>query len=376
MNEEPIDSELDEEVARFRASRPGGVASVEPSRNLTQRVMDAVAEEALRESVRAHVTELEPSVDLTRRIMGAVAEEAARERRRARWLRAAGAAAAAVVVVLAVEMKVESGRPEVDDAGVTQTANPADEATDWLVAQQCADGTWSPAQTGGNEAFRPALTALALMALQRHAPVRHAAAIARARAALEALQTEDGAFGREPSSKLYNHSFAAFALLSLEDGQDGELSPTIQRAIAFSLRSQNHLGSWDYPPREDGNAALTVWQLGILMKARKAGWSDDGGQLRRGLAWLRRQGNGGFFDYREDFDRHYTPRSGNVTLTAMATSTLLEAAEVFPELHETAENAVASLHLACERLAARAADGHRSGDLYATVVALLSAQQS
>ncbi len=376
MNEEPIDSELDEEVARFRASRPGGVVAVEPSRNLTQRVMDAVAEEALRESVRAHVTELEPSTDLTRRIMDAVGDEAARERRRARWLRAVGAAAAAaVVVVLAVESKVESQKPKVDDAGVAQAANPADEATDWLVAQQCADGTWSPAQTGGNEAFRPALTALALMALQRHAPVRHAAAIARAKAALEALQTDDGAFGAELSSKLYNHSFAAFALLSLEDGKNGELSPTLQRAIAFSLRSQNHLGSWDYPPREDGNAALTIWQLGILMKARKAGWSDDGGQLRRGLAWLRRQGNDGLFDYREDFDRHYTPRSGNVTLTAMATSTLLEAAKAFPELHETAENAVASLHLACERLAARAADGHRSGDLYATVVALLSAQQ-
>ena len=76
MNEEPIDSELDEEVAHFRASRLGGFASVEPSRNLTQRVMDAVAEEALRESVRAHVTELEPSTDLTRRIMGAIADEA------------------------------------------------------------------------------------------------------------------------------------------------------------------------------------------------------------------------------------------------------------------------------------------------------------
>ena len=376
MNEETIDSELDEEVARFRAFRLGGVASVEPSRNLAQRVMDAVAEEALRESVRAHVTELEPSIDLTRRILTAVADEASRERRCARWLRTAGAAAAAAVVIVSLQVlksvpKASTSKPE-----ATHAFSPADEATDWLVAQQCPDGTWSPTRTGGNEAFRPALTALALMALQRHAPERHAAAIAHAKAALEALQTEDGAFGSELSAKLYNHSFAAFALLSLENGQSGELSPTLQRAIAFSLRSQNHLGSWDYPPRENGNAALTVWQLGILLQARKAGWSDDGGQLRRGLAWLRRQGHDGLFDYREDFDRHYTPRAGNVTLTAMATSTLLEAAEAFPELGETAENAVASLNLACERLAARAADGHRRGNLYATVVALLSAPRS
>ena len=131
MNEEPIDSELDEEVARFRASRLCGVASAEPSHNLTQRVMDAVAEEALRESVRAHVTEREPSPDLTRRIMGAVADEAERERRRARWLRAAGAAAAAAVVIaFAIESKVESRKSEVDDAGETLVANPADEAAD------------------------------------------------------------------------------------------------------------------------------------------------------------------------------------------------------------------------------------------------------
>ena len=256
-----------------------------------------------------------------------------------------------------------------------QKADPATEAADWLVAQQCPDGTWSPAQTGGNEAFRPALTALALMALQRHAPGRHAEAIARAKSALEALQTEDGAFGPAPSAKLYNHSFVTYALLSIANENGEDLTPTLQRAIAFSLGSQNHLGSWDYPPRETGNSALTVWQLGILMQARKAGWSDDAGQLRRGLAWLRRKGHDGLLDYREDFDRRYTPKAGSVTLTAMATSTILEAAEDFPELRDTAENAVASLHIACERLSARAAGNDYRGDLYATVVALLSAKR-
>ena len=214
-----------------------------------------------------------------------------------------------------------------------------------------------------------------MMALQHHAPMRHAEAIARAKAALEALQTEDGAFGKEPSAKLYNHSFVTFALLSLDDGKNAGLSPTLKHALAFSLSSQTPLGSWDYPPRETGNSALTVWQLGILMQARKAGWSDDAGQLRRGLAWLRRMGHEGLLDYREAFDRRYTPKAGSVTLTAMATSAILEAAKDFPELRDTADNAVASLHIACERLAARAAGADYRGDLYATVVALLSARR-
>lgn len=375
MNEETTDKELDGEVAAAKATFLRNVAQAEPSQTLTKHVMEAVEDEALRESVRSHVVEREPSPDLTGRIMEAVADEAARARRRRRWLRVAAVAGIAAVIVVLLQVRTPVPEAPTYKAEATQASNPAAEAADWLVAQQCPDGTWSPAQTGGNEAFRPALTALAMMALQRHAPERHANAIARAKAALEALQTEDGAFGREPSAKLYNHSFATFALLSLENGKDGDLSPTLQRAIAFSLRSQNHLGAWDYPPRETGNSALTVWQLGILMQARNAGWSDDAGQLRRGLSWLRRQGHDGLLDYREDFDRRYTPKAGSVTLTAMATATILEAAKDFPELRDTAENAVASLHIACERLSARA-DADYRGDLYATVVALLSAQRS
>ena len=376
MKEETTFEELDGEVANAKATFLREVARIEPSQALTKHVMEAVEDESLREIVRAHIVELEPSPDLTGRIMEAVADEAARERRRARWLRSAAAALAGIAAVMVVVLHVQTPAPEahLTESVTQQKADPAIEAADWLVAQQCPDGTWSPAQTGGNEAFRPALTALAMMALQRHAPERHAEAISRAKAALEALQTEDGAFGREPSAKLYNHSFATYALLSIANENEADLTPALQRAITFSLRSQNHLGSWDYPPRETGNSALTVWQLGILMQARKAGWGDDAGQLRRGLAWLRRQGHEGLLDYREDFDRRYTPKAGSVTLTAMATSAILEAAEDFPELRDTAENAVASLHIACERLAARAGNDYR-GDLYATVVALLSAQR-
>ena len=328
MNDTLTDKQLDEEAALFRSL-----------------ILPA-----------AKTAEAAPG--LTLRILGAVARERRRERR-ARVFRAAAAGVAALLALAFIPRLFTDGAAS--DAAAPTVAHSrtmAGDAADWLVAQQCADGTWSPAQTGGNEAFRPALTALALMALQRHAPVRHAAAIARAEKALEGLQTADGAFSDSPSSKLYNHAFATFALLSLRNERGEAPTPAIRRALAFSLRSQNASGAWDYTAREPGNTALTVWQLGILLEARKAGWEDDAGQLRRGLAWLRKRGHDGIFDYREAFDRQYTPRAGSLTLTAMATATLLEAAETFPELRPTAENAVASLRLAHGRSEERATRDH------------------
>ncbi len=358
MNDALTDKELEEEVAHFRAKILPSAKTAEPSAGLSDRILEAIADEAFGERVRQRAVQLDPSPNLTSRIMGAVA----RERRRSRLLRAAIATAAGVAAILAIAfvplLFTDTAVTDTAAPAVAQVPQMASDAADWLVAQQCADGTWSPTQTGGNEAFRPALTALALMALQRHAPLRHAAAISRAERALEKLQTADGAFSASPSSKLYNHAFATFALLTLQNERRQPLTPTLNRAIAFSLRSQNHSGAWDYTAQEPGNTALTVWQLGILMEARKAGWSDDAGQLRRGLAWLRKRGHDGIFDYREAFDRQYTPHAGSLTLTAMATSTLLEAAESFPELRETADNAVESLRLAYGRSEERATSNH------------------
>ena len=165
MKEETTVEELDREVANAKATFLRNVEQVEPSQTLTKHVMEAIEDEALRESVRAHVVELEPSPDLTSRIMEAVADEAARERRRARWLRTAAAAVAGIAaVVVAVvcgvnESKVEGRRSKVGDISVAvandeskvesrkskvqgeDASDSAVEAADWLVAQQCPDGT-------------------------------------------------------------------------------------------------------------------------------------------------------------------------------------------------------------------------------------------
>ena len=390
MNDES-DRTFEEDLAWFKARLLPRGKVTEPSASLAGRIMGAVADEAFMERVRARAVQASPSPGLARRVMDGVRAEAARERRRARLWRIALASAACVADAFIAlfaspfapgrALSPSAPQPATDGRFVEtslpgQAPSAPDAAADWLASRQCPDGTWSPSETGGNEAFRPALTALALMALQRHAPVRHADAIARAEQALVAMQTDDGAFGDSSPDRLYNHSFATYALLTLQNARGAGLTPTLERAIAFSLRSQNHFGAWDYAVQRPGNAALTVWQLAILVEAGKAGWRDDAGQMRRGLAWLRRLGQGGYFDYREDLDRKYTPRSGSDTLTDMATATLLEAAGKYPEFRETAETAVASLQLARRRLdKGRDALASSGRDLYATVMAMLDADR-
>ncbi|MDR2850327.1 MAG: hypothetical protein LBW77_07315, partial [Verrucomicrobiota bacterium] len=43
----------------------------------------------------------------------------------------------------------------------------AEDGLGWLAGQQEADGTWDPARHGGDPAYRPAVTALAALALAR-----------------------------------------------------------------------------------------------------------------------------------------------------------------------------------------------------------------
>ena len=372
MNREDEDlASVKAEIQSLAASRPaiGGA----PSSDLTSRIMDAVQDEAIREMresmspVLASASPVVPSEGLTRRVMGAVFEEASRERRFRRRRRAFAALTGGIAAALAVVLLVGEGivsRPSVenlvasDSSETSRALTMADEAADWLVDQQEADGSWAPARTGGNESFRPALTALALMALQRHAPERHAGAIDKAVSALESMQLRDGSFSSAPSSKLYNHAFASYALLQLQIERQGALTPVLKRAIAFSLRSQTYDGAWDYTPGAPGNTALSVWELGLLIQARNAGWQDRDGHLRRGLAWLKRRGHAEGFDYRETLDRETSPRSGGLTLTAMATATLLDATESFPQLKGTAEDAVTALQQACWRSEDRLSSDH------------------
>lgn len=400
--------ELDESAQRAawrRLTQGMSLGEAEPSPDFAERVrlaVDDTVEEAQRDEWKrlsrgVALREATPSADFTAQVL----REVRRERRRLVWasflsprnLGRIAAAAAAVVLFAFVVPELAGGRAGPSETRVGPYADKpeasadalaeADAAADWLAARQQADGSWSPAVAGGNEAFRPALTALALMALERHAPLRHKAEIDKAVAALEAMQGADGSFGTDRSSRLYNHAFATFALLDHAAQSGGGMSRAASRAIDFAIASQNQLGAWGYSRDDGGNAALTVWELGILLKARKAGWDDGRGGLRRGLAWLRRQGAQGLLDYREAIDRQNSQASGGVMLTMLATDEIVAAAGDYPALGAVAGNVRASCDAAYGRFAVRniaeadAATAILCGtffnrrEIYPTVLALL-----
>lgn len=280
-------------------------------------------------------------------------EAAHLERRALRWRWCTAAACAAIALLLlshyAYHYTTPSSSPYTYTSSSPYTAS-------WLASRQAPDGTWMA--PGADAAFRPALTALASLALSRQDAVLHAKNISAAVAALEAMQNEDGSFGAPGSHALYNHAFATFALIDDASRAGKGLTPAIVRALDFSVASQNAFASWDYSPSGKGNDALTIWQLGILAEARALGWSDGRGALRRGVSSLARSG-GGLLDYRLAFGRESAPAAGGIILTRLATRSLIGFIDGIGGMETLSGNLAASLGTADNfkmRLAAKEGD--------------------
>ena len=156
----------------------------------------------------------------------------------------------------------------------------------WLAACQEADGAWQPARHGGDPAYRPALTALAALALARDPADRFREGVRRATDALVALQTADGAFGGEGRVRAYNQAIAAYALATLAP-HGPATAAALERAVAFSRAGQSAEGGWDYEAGSEGNTAVTAWQVRALAAAAERGVGQANIPLRKGLRWLR-----------------------------------------------------------------------------------------
>lgn len=323
----------------------------------------------------AHGIEARPAKAIpgfgARVLAAAKRDEAAHlERRALRWRWCAAAAACAAIALLLLSHHPSSTSPSpyiyTYTSPHTYTSFPPSTAS-WLASRQAPDGTWMA--PGADAAFRPALTALASLALSRQDAVLHAKNISAAVAALEAMQNEDGSFGAPGSHALYNHAFATFALIDDASRAGKGLTPAIARALDFSVASQNAFASWDYSPSGKGNDALTIWQLGILAEARALGWSDGRGALRRGVSALARSG-GGLLDYRLAFGRESAPAAGGIVLTRLATRSLIGFIDGIDGMESLSGNLAASLDTA-DNFKMRLAANEGDGAVLPAIVALL-----
>lgn len=341
---------------------------------MTMEVNQLPTEEAQRAEWASILSKL-PSGTATVAVPGAdfderVAEGVRRVRRieRARSTLASFAKFAAAAAVFAAVFAISPSAPWSARRGVLESAKESSDA-EWLLANQLADGTWN---TRGSRAYAPALTAIAALALSGRDGGGDAAA--RAIASIESMQRPDGSFGDNGTSVLYNHAFATYALVedALRTGKG--MTPAVERAVAFTLSSQDASGCWDYPGSTGGNAALTVWQAGVLASARNLGWNDAEGGLRRAVRWLARHEDGGLLDYRLALRRETEPVSGGAMLTALATASLSRYLLKYPGMEGMVAGMEASLDMATVRMAGSAGlDGRPGRDAMTVARAMISA---
>lgn len=315
---------------------------------------DAAAFNALAGRLRA-APEREPSAGLADRILSAVDAERGRNRRRFRapapWWGTLLAASLAIALSL---LSVYQCRNRV----AARAGLPDGYA--WLAASQESDGTWSPARHGGSEIYRPALTALSALALDRAGG--YGPQIQRACDALTALQAPDGSFGGEGRVGLYNQAITTFALASL-CSRHPSLKTSLGRALAGVAARQTAQGGWDYEAGSEGNAALTAWQVQTLACAEAQGFDAAKIPLRKGLRWLRGAARD---DGSIAYHRGSAARSDG--LSALAAYALITAGKDFPGLPELGRHVAGSLTTAAQVPAV--ADCYRD---YAKVLAFESA---
>ena len=312
-------------VAQLRATR---ISDAEPSPDLTDHIMAALPPEAFR------VTPFRRTISFVRRHRVQVA------------------AAAAVLALLSLGAWHFSPRQPGDDSLA------ANAGCAWIARQQDPDGSWDPVKGGGSARYRPALTALASLALMRESG-QYSKEISAACTALLCQQQPDGAFGAPDSGRMYNHALATWALLTAYDhGHRPELKAALDPALTFIRSHQQPSGGWGYLASADdpANTAITAWQVQVLARAQQAGWDDAGGHLRKGLNWLRQRvdtaGQFGYTAARGDV-------SGTPTLNAMGAYTLLTAGGSRPELVQVATSAMNQL-----RSAPRTGGGAPATDFY------------
>jgi hypothetical protein len=204
-----------------------------------------------------------------------------------------------VAVPLAYSQRMERNADLArQNGGGAETEGAVDLALRWLVANQEANGRWSAARHGaghemkvGGEDRRGAgadadngVTGLALLALlgAGHTQLQgeHSESVRRGLEYLLASQSADGCLAGKASlfAGMYCHAMATLAMgEALGLSGDDRLRPPLERAIHYTLKSQNpNSGGWRYEPwrrqpTELGDTSQLGWQLMALRSAELAG---------------------------------------------------------------------------------------------------------
>ena len=178
------------------------------------------------------------------------------------------------------------GSPEAEEAVEAGLA--------WLAAAQEEDGSWDPVRWHGGR-DRPAsdhhrrragtkaktgISALALLAFlgsghTHMSPGPYQSGVRKGLEYLAAHQKKNGSLAGESTifAAMYCHGMASFAL-SEAYGMTGDarLRPYVDRAITFTLQSQNRqTGGWRYRPSDTGDTSQLGWQVMAIKSAELAG---------------------------------------------------------------------------------------------------------
>ena len=216
-----------------------------PATDITGRVMAAVREENRREqdSIVEALRAL-PDVkrhDIAPSVMEKIRRMEFRRKRIALFLRVSAAACAVAVVGAAWLLNQSAQNTDEPDLS-TPAAGAA-----WLLEAQLPGGGWDTTAFGGRPEHKPALTALALLALHRQDPAGNREAVLRGAEALCAQQGADGSFGRGGALRI-NQGLVTAVLLEVNQSLHSErIGESLAAALSFARRAAaTGDGSWGY----------------------------------------------------------------------------------------------------------------------------------
>ncbi|MCH5376836.1 MAG: hypothetical protein JJ992_22950, partial [Planctomycetes bacterium] len=211
----------------------------------------------------------------------------------------------------------------VRNGGNADTEAAVQAALVWLAANQESDGRWDPQRHNGGREEQvlghdrggagsdsdTGITALALLAFlgtgQSHLDGEYRETIRRGLEFLLRSQSADGNLAGKARlfARMYCHGMAALAISeAYAMTGDTRLRPFVERAIAYTIRSQNLSdGGWRYQPGDAGDMSQFGWQLMAIKSAELAGVSVPSSThqgMRRFLDSVRAGSYGGLASYR------------------------------------------------------------------------------